>query len=91
MPNILSVATTAANSTSFVLDGTTETTLKLIGATGSFLPQERLIEIDYQGTDGGWVALGWLTTAEPVKVLKMNGTIRVQRPVLSSPVGCDRD
>lgn len=91
MPNILAVGTAAANSSTFTLDGTTETTLKLIGATGSFLPQERLLEIDYQGTDSGWVAIGWLTTGEPVKVLKAAGTFRVQRPLLSSAVGCDRD
>jgi hypothetical protein len=92
MANILAAGTTATSSSTFTLDGTTETTLKVIGATGgSFLPDDELMFIEYQGSDNGWVPFSMLTTAAPIVVLKAAGTFRVRRVALLAAVGCDRD
>lgn len=84
---------TAADQTSanFTSGGSTTVFLKNVNGlqenyNGQTTP---IVMIDIQTSTGTWCQIGWLTYAEPAKVITAIGTFRVRKKIAAGPVGAE--
>ena len=83
---MLSAATTAANSSTFVVDAGSPATIHLKGASGAAIDaNETLVLQRYDGTNYSYVA----DLAPPGVTVSGIGTYRVRREVQATAVGAD--
>lgn len=89
MPQILSVAASAANSSDFVVTGSLTLMLK-DGTANTSLPLNSVVYVQAKA-DSQYITIGALTDKEPVKTLTGGGTYRVSRPILAYAVGVNSE
>ncbi|WP_375597579.1 hypothetical protein [Devosia sp. Naph2] len=82
---LLAAGTTAANSSSFTLADGESASVAMKGAL-----QSASIIVEMQDDAAAWNAVGYLTAAEPGKIITGPGTFRVRRQANSPSVGVFR-
>ncbi len=90
MAELISAATTEADSADFTLAAGDQATLFLKDAGGPRVPLDAIAKVQIKSATGEYFDVGQIDAFNPAKVLAAPGTYRVKRMAASAAFGVDK-